>query len=314
MNILKKILKVLGVTFLGVTLVGFLLINHYAPVLGAQFGQSIYILPPSVERYGEIAIEIMNKNGYYANSKEWLKFQKEAEGKLKDASSYEETHAVIEEALKVVGGKHSFLMTEQRSKNQELQYELPSVERNEDVLFITLPPISDAITYGKDYASTVLHFLEENQEANGAVIDLRNNNGGDMGPMVTAVSPFLADGEILSFAYRQYEQPVLLNDMQVQGGGTSIDVDINPFKIDIPIAVLVNGNTASSAEAVYMALMGNEKMKSFGEPTAGYASANAPYELYDGSKMQLTVAYNQTKDGLISGKKESQLIFRQLIH
>lgn len=42
-------------------------------------------------------------------------------------------------------------------------------------------------------------------------------------------------------------------------------------------------------------------MKTFGQSTAGYASGNVTFDLYDGAVMVLTSAYNKIIDGQIFG-------------
>lgn len=80
---------------------------------------------------------------------------------------------------------------------------------------------------------------------------------------------------------------MLLENGVVLGGGTQIDTDIQPFKLNVPVALLTNEMTGSSAEALVMSFIDLEKAKTFGKPTAGYASANFPYLLYDGAIMFL---------------------------
>ncbi|WP_275655875.1 S41 family peptidase [Streptococcus anginosus] len=58
----------------------------------------------------------------------------------------------------------------------------------------------------------------------------------------------------------------------------------------IPIAILVNGNTASSGEMTTLAFKGLPNVKTFGKPTAGYTTGNMVYSLYDGATIQLTVS------------------------
>ena len=57
----------------------------------------------------------------------------------------------------------------------------------------------------------------------------------------------------------------------------------------IPIAILTDEWTGSSGEAVLLAFRGLENVRSFGSPTAGYASTNTVFRLYDGTQIVLTV-------------------------
>ena len=53
------------------------------------------------------AVKIMDRSGLYATGEEWEKARKEALSAT--PVSMEEAHDVVKKALKVAGGKHSFL-------------------------------------------------------------------------------------------------------------------------------------------------------------------------------------------------------------
>lgn len=131
----------------------------------------IYIFPPSATRYGEIAIEIMDDQGYFINEEEWSKQKKQAMNELANISNYEEAYPIIEEALKIAGGKHSFLLQNEEKEATYAKDMMPQVERNANVLFVQLPAIMDAEKNGKKYAEIVLEALNKNKEIKGIVID-----------------------------------------------------------------------------------------------------------------------------------------------
>jgi C-terminal processing protease CtpA/Prc len=63
------------------------------------------------------------------------------------------------------------------------------------------------------------------------------------------------------------------------------------------VAILTNEWTASSGEALLICFRGLEKVRVFGSPTAGYASANTPFPLPDGSKLVLTIGCDVARTG-----------------
>lgn len=52
-------------------IIGIFLVYQFGPVVGAQFGKPVYIFPPSAERYGKVAIDMIELNGYYATGEKW---------------------------------------------------------------------------------------------------------------------------------------------------------------------------------------------------------------------------------------------------
>lgn len=294
-----KIIKWITI-FLGFfTIVCILLVYQFGPVVGAQFGKPFYFFPPNAERYGKVAIEMIELNGYYANGDKWKREREKLEYEMKNVSSYEDAYFFIEKALQEGGGKHSFLLTKEDHQTLFAKDEMPLVTRKGDFLIIKLPEHTDAVSHGKQYAETVLQKIKSNADVKGAIVDLRGNSGGDMGPMVTAVSPFLKDGDLFYFEYLDRDLTVKLKDGKPIGSGTPIATDTPPFKLDVPVAALIDDQTASSGEAVLMAFMGQSHTKTFGQPTAGYASANVTLPLYDDAMINVTVAYNKTLDGKI---------------
>ena len=66
-----------------------------------------------------------------------------------------------------------------------------------------------------------------------------------------------------------------------------------------PVAVLFNQNTASSGEFSAMSLLGRANTKSFGQPTAGYTTANQTFVLPDGAGLFLAVSLGADRTGKV---------------
>ena len=81
----------------------------------------------------------------------------------------------------------------------------------------------------------------------------------------------------------------------MSGGGAPVTT--SGGKWEAPVAVLVDGDTASSGEATMLSFRGLEHSQSFGSPTAGYASANMVYDFPDGSLLMLTIAKDKARTG-----------------
>lgn len=267
---------------------------------GPDFG--LYLVPPSAERYGKDALATIGKNGIYSGSDEWKSTYEECLKMIENAESYEDTYPAIKKALSVCGGKHSMLMTKSESQSTSDSYDevLPTVSLNGDIAVIKLPDFLGTAEAGRKYAKVAEDFIHENRDKiKGVVLDLRGNTGGDMGPMATAVSSLLPDGELMYYHYRSYDVPVTLKDGVISNAGTGGKSLYPDEKLKVPVAILTDGMTASSGEALTLCFRGLEKVKTFGAPTAGYTSVNMLYSLYDGAQLYLTVAFDKARTGEI---------------
>lgn len=265
---------------------------------GPDFG--LYLVPPLVERYGKDALATIGKNGIYSGSDDWKSTYEECLKMIENAKSYEDTYPAIKKALSVCGGKHSILMTKSESQSTSDSYDevLPTVSLNGDIAVIKLPDFLGTAEAGRKYAKVAEDFIHENRDKiNGVVLDLRGNTGGDMGPMATAVSSLLPDGELMYYHYRSYDVPVTLKDGVISNAGTGGKSLYPDEKLKVPVAILTDDMTASSGEALTLCFRGLENVKTFGAPTAGYTSVNMLYSLYDGAQMYLTVAFDKARTG-----------------
>ena len=150
--------------------------------------------------------------------------------------------------------------------------------------------VSDAI-----YTHAVLDFLQSHLDAAGVVIDLRDNHGGNMYPMISAIAPLLPEGTLLSFKTRKRTSPITL-DFVVRSSGLSTE-EISKFPDSTPIAILINDWTGSSGEATLLCFRGLENVRTFGIPTAGYASANQSFPMADGYTLLITIGCDVARTG-----------------
>ena len=267
---------------------------------GPTFG--FYLVPPSAETYGKNALSTIDKNGIFAGNDEWKSTYNECLKMIENAKSYDDTYDAIRKALSVGGGKHSMLMTKSESQDTTESYDevLPTVSLDGDIAIIKLPDFISTAEAGQKYAKVAEDFIHENRDKiKGVVLDLRGNTGGDMGPMATAVSSLLPDGELVYYHYRSYDVPVTLKNGVVSNAGTGGKSLYPEEKLNVPVAILTDDMTASSGEALTLCFRGLENTRTFGAPTAGYTSVNMLYNMYDGAQMYLTVAFDKARTGEI---------------
>jgi len=134
----------------------------------------------------------------------------------------------------------------------------------------------------------------------GWIVDLRENTGGNMWPMLNGLDPLLGPGPFGAFRTPsgQLNNWVRGGEEIVPGGASS---DRLPFyalgATDAPVAVLLGPRTASSGEMTAIALAGRAATRSFGTRSAGFTTANVPVPLSDGSVLLITTAYARDRTG-----------------
>ena len=257
---------------------------------GPNFG--IYLRKPSPQAYGERALAFM-ENGYYSSAEEWWEAKASAQDALRAAQSYEDTWPILREALSAAGGKHSRLITPaEKEEAREDPISLPQVSTDSmehGIVTLVIPEFTQGAEQAQEYAQIVLSWLREHQDAAGVILDLRVNRGGDLAPMICALSPLLPDGPLLGVRYANGQMNTMTLADGAFSGGSEMKVESFKMLETIPIAILTDEWTGSSGEAVLLAFRGLENVRSFGSPTAGYASTNTIFHLYDGTQIVLTV-------------------------
>jgi carboxyl-terminal processing protease len=139
-------------------------------------------------------------------------------------------------------------------------------------------------TFGVDAGKQVAHAIDR-LRAGGAtsfILDLRNNGGGFRDQSVDVASLFVG-GPILS--------------QQERVGKATTYSAKNEARLDAPLAILVNGDTASGSEIVAAAVQDNKAGTVIGTKTFGKGLVQEVYPLPDGSAMKITTARYLTSGG-----------------
>jgi carboxyl-terminal processing protease len=116
------------------------------------------------------------------------------------------------------------------------------------------------------------------QKLKGLVLDLRNNPGGLMTAALETASYFLQPGQvILSAKGRNVAETI-----------EKVPPDNKPYTF--PVAVIVNGKTASASEIVSGALQDHDRATIVGEPSFGKGLVQSVYPLAEKTGLALTTA------------------------
>lgn len=123
----------------------------------------------------------------------------------------------------------------------------------------------------------------EKDGIDGLIIDVRNNNGGYLTTVTDITSSLLPKGKII---------------YQIQKGDKKVATkDKTSTKREYPIAVLVNGGSASASEILAGAIKDSYKGYVVGTKTYGKGTVQQVKKLSDGSMIKYTVENWLTPDG-----------------
>jgi len=139
-------------------------------------------------------------------------------------------------------------------------------------------------SFSRGTSDELLKSLSKLKYSSGVILDLRNNPGGLLEEALRVSQLFISNGIIVSY--------------QVNGAEKLFKAD-NPKPISAPVVVMINRNTASSAEIVASAFQDRNRGVIIGERSYGKGSVQEFVTLEDGSKLELTVARFVTPSGKI---------------
>ncbi len=127
------------------------------------------------------------------------------------------------------------------------------------------------------------------QQVNAYVLDMRGNPGGLLQASVEIARMWMDNGTIVKTVDRK--------------GGNEDFRAVQGALTQLPMAVLVDGNSASASEILAGALKDNRRAQIIGAQTFGKALVQSVHSLSDGSGMAVTVAHYYTPNGTDIGHK-----------
>ncbi len=179
---------------------------------------------------------------------------------------------------RVDGSEETLVLTREVVSVPTVSFEL-QLENGVAVGYIRLDEFS---AHAAEQMRTAIDSLTA-EGAEAFVLDLRGNPGGLLQASIDISRMWLPRGSIVRTVDRD---------------GHSDEISANRTAVtDLPLAVLVNGQSASSSEIVTGALGDNDRAVVVGNPTFGKALVQSLHGLSDGSGIAVTVAHYYTPDG-----------------
>ena len=244
-------------------------------------------------------VKCIKQNSIYANSLDYEDIEKDFEKYIDTFTTYDKVGHYYTLILRMAGDNHSFYankkMLDNYSKKQKenIGFSYKLLEGN--IGYLNIPDFLSADkAVVNDFANQIhnaIRELDTRQAITGWIVDLRNNTGGNMWPMVLGLNPLIGDDVAGYFKFANKKSTEKWNTTSPSGSIVIKD----PYKLKAPenkIAVLYSKKTASSGEATAICFIGKPNTRSFGTPTAGFTTGNEIFNLSDDNIFVLAVSYD----------------------
>jgi len=197
-----------------------------------------------------------------------------------------------EARMRIIGEKNTKVLLSVLHRDEESPVDIEIIRDDIEVPSVEWDMLTDGIahisiyTFSDRTGEELTDALEsaKAQGVTGIVLDLRDNPGGIVDAAVNVVDQFNGEDLVL---------------YTVDNEGTRKDwaADDSDLAEDIPMAILVNGNSASASEIVAGALQDAGRGPIIGEPTFGKGSAQIIHPLSNGGAVKITYAKWFTPNG-----------------
>ncbi len=301
--------------------------------LDLNFNRAEIRLSEEAENYIQSVVDIMRKEAIHKNELNFDHIHQGIRYYADGAEKVEDTHGAIQKVIPLLKDHHSFFMTSSyvreslglSSKDIEVikngqaphidQHKIDSLKKSLDyasgeiidgkVGYMSIPSFDnlydEAMTLFADSLQKMIQKFDQ-QNLNGWIIDMRNNNGGADMPMIAGLGPLLDSNNV--YYSVDEEGKMKARSFYKDGGYYNIEtgestrdplvqttVNYQLTNKHLPVALLTGFKTASSAEAVTAIFAGQDNVKIIGSKTNGLTTVNSFNFLEDNSVLNLTIGY-----------------------
>jgi carboxyl-terminal processing protease len=241
---------------------------------------------------------------------DWTAFRASVNAAAPNAQTIPDLYPAIRTALGLLGDHHSYYQGPDGTyvynpspRGGCSDPTPPSADVPNSIGYVKVIGFSGTTAQATQFAQGIQDTLRaaDRPDLAGWIVDVRNNGGGNMWPMIAGVGPILGDGTAGAFidptgyvtwwGYR--------SDASYWGDNTAVAVP-SPYHLlrqNPRVAVLTNCAVASSGEAMVIAFRARPNTRSFGTATYGLSTSNQTITLNGGGTLMLTTATMADRTG-----------------
>lgn len=253
--------------------------------------------------YLDSALDIMQEFSVKRFQINWTDFRRKVLSAAAGAQSVPATYAAISYAVELLGDNHSFFRPPGQNTSYYRPAELSQGGRIGDSIgYVSVPSFvpTDSLS-GVKFATRIQSIIKQvdSPDLKGWIVDLRNNIGGDMYPMIAGIGPVLGEGVCGYFFFPvSPDSNVWIPWSYVDGASYFSKVKLAavsgvPYNLKEtlpPVAVLIGSGTISAGEATAISFEGRKRTMFFGQPSAGMTTGNSTFVLSDSAILVLATA------------------------
>lgn len=264
--------------------------------------------PTRGEAYLNEILSVMRANALTRNDVDWENLRDEVDRIASGAESIRDTYPAITRALVLLNTNHSLLLgpdgtlitypSEIRCQDEPRQDRYAT----ESVGFIKVNGFTGSESGARAYAGDIQAQIaaQDGPEIEGWIVDLRDNTGGNMWPMIAGLGPLFDSATLGHFIDADDNAtPWGYANGSSRSDGIPMVTVASPYSVlNSPrrIAVLSSERVASSGEATLIAFKKQPNVRIFGRDSCGLSTANSGFELSDGSTLLLTTAVTADRE------------------
>lgn len=262
------------------------------------------------QQYLSDALDIIQNNALNTDKVNWPKVRTIAFMFENNAKTPADTYDSIRFALQQLGDHHSSFMTpdaaNQMNNSTIYNYPQPQGKLLENkigyvAVFEFNAQLEDEANKYADKIQSIIIELDM-QSVCGWIVDLRDDLGGNMYPMIAGLGALIGEGELGLFKDAKGNNSTWYyrNGQSWFGNVPLAKVSHPEFLLDpdeTPVAVLIGPQTASSGEATAISFRGRPNTYFFGKPSYGLTTGNDSFTLSDGAIIILTTVVELDRTG-----------------
>lgn len=263
----------------------------------------------AAQNYVSEILNIMRNNAVTRNQVDWSRIESEVNQLAINAERISDTYPAITRALELINTNHSFLLSASGNiitypSNLNCGEDFSMSQSNTTGIgYIRVDGFSSTESDAEaEFAEQIQARIAEQDsiDVTAWIVDLRNNTGGNMWPMIAGLGP-LFDSSVLGYFIDPDEQ---ISEWGYRFGQSYLNDNVitrvsEPYTLLNPlpkIAILTSKRVGSSGEATVIAFKKQFNTRMFGSNTCGLSTANTAFPLSDGSQLLLTTAIMADRD------------------